>query len=187
MKSFEYFKSNLDGKNAGAFIVSISGHEDLLDQSEISFRVFLNHISGQKALEPVAIIMYSTEDAPDRGRFEVCYTPFVVFEGTAIEKQRISIAGTEHERELFQLFFSVASAGDMFKIKYKIERRFLPAKSQHINVRDVLSALLNNGGFTDVEFIEYVGNEPSEKGDLTLSEAVVGTTIETTIFAAKKQ
>jgi hypothetical protein len=190
MQRFEYLKSNMDGKSAGAFGVRIPDDDILKDQNEVTFRVFLDHVSGQKALEPVATITYVAGDMLGRGRFEIRYTPFIAFEGTAIEKQRISIAGTEHELELFKLFLNEAVAGETFCIKYEIERRFLPAKSQHLDAREVLTALLNKAGFVDIEFVEHLGSERQGKDDVSTGKAVAEGTIEiaveTATFTAKK-
>lgn len=190
MRSFEYFKSDMDGKNAGAFSVRISDSEILKDQNKVTFKVFLDHVSGQKALEPVAIITYIAGDMPGSGCFEIHYTPFVVFEGTAIEKQQISIAGTEHEFELFKLFLNAAAAGETFNIEYKIERRLLPTKSQQLDVKEVLAAILNKAGFVDIEFVEHKVYDLQGKGEVSISETAdampAENTEEVAIFKANK-
>jgi hypothetical protein len=186
MQDFKYFKSNMDGKNAGAFSVRISDHGIPEGQNKVTFRVFLDHISGQKALEPVAMITHIAGDMPGRGCFEIHYAPFVVFEGTAIEKQRISIAGTEHELELFKLFLDAAAAGEAFNIEYKIERKFMPAKSQHLDAKEVLAALLNKAGFIDIEFVEHLRAERQGRDEALTGEVAAENTVETAIFKAKK-
>jgi hypothetical protein len=133
---------NLDQKKVGGFKVKIKHEVEGLDLSENNFCIYLVHPSGQLTLEPVAVMTYSSASDLSQGRLCLRYSPFAIFEGTAIEKQCISIAGSKHEQALFKLISDQLEKKEIFKIEYALDMTLLPAKAEQRDAREILLKLV---------------------------------------------
>jgi hypothetical protein len=162
----EHLKSKLDKKNIGGFITELSNVEYGELSEDVLFETNLRHVSGQYSLEPVVLGVYLGSNKPTLNRLEIKYTPLVIFEGTAIEKQRISIAGTEYEIALFNLIFDVLQPGGTVLVEYNLKKQFLSPKATHRDARNILTELLSNVGFASIRKLERTDGWSDEKATL---------------------
>ncbi|MBI4733670.1 MAG: hypothetical protein HY779_02455 [Rubrobacteridae bacterium] len=162
-------KLNLDKKRAGGFGIELTYLNEESKLPGIEFQVSLVHPGGQLSLEPIAIGTYFNSAVDNPGRLYFEYSPLAIFEGTAIEKQYVSIAASQHEEALFKLVVGMLKMNEAMVIEYKLEGALLPAKAKDKDARTILLKLVRDNDLEIVSDTIDVNDKPNKKWSESLA------------------